>query len=269
MRRLFYLLIFITVLTACDDGATISELPTVAAPEALGTATVLTRNAPPAGFRAVVNFPDVDRGLAVLPAWYYESTLAFEGTFAGTSRATGGSIYLRTWYNQIGQRRRVVVEQSGDLLGIDEEATRTLEGVRLAERVFLVEDNTCASQDTESAQITADLLAGDLIGGVTQATPSGDEPAVVNGERVWRYDFDAQNLNLPSVTFAEGGGLTGMTGELWISPEREAVVRYYVNLDMQNAFIFNSDAPVSGQLRLRFDLYDIGVDPNITRPFGC
>ena len=49
----------------------------------------------------------------------------------------------------------------------------------------------------------------------------------------------------------------------------KAVVRFYVNLDVENAFIFDRQLPVTGQVILRYDLYDIGVVPNITVPFGC
>ena len=59
------------------------------------------------------------------------------------------------------------------------------------------------------------------------------------------------------------------SGELWFAPERNAVIRYYLNLELENVALLDSDAPVTGTLLLRYDLYDIGVLPNLSVPFGC
>jgi hypothetical protein len=116
--------------------------------------------------------------------------------------------------------------------------------------------------------VAADLGAGNLIGGVNQAIPDGVK-AVINGEQVWRYAFTVNDLNLPQIQTGDSGRITGMTGEMWMAPERDAVIRFYLNLDVENAIIFQSALPVTGQIIIRYDLYDIGVDPNITQPFGC
>ncbi|HVU11656.1 MAG TPA: hypothetical protein VHD90_10270, partial [Phototrophicaceae bacterium] len=59
------------------------------------------------------------------------------------------------------------------------------------------------------------------------------------------------------------------SGELWISPSPHAVVRFYLNLDVDNVVIFDQQLPVTGQIQIRYDLYDIGNAFNITTPFGC
>ena len=84
----------------------------------------------------------------------------------------------------------------------------------------------------------------------------------------WQYRFETEDLNLPSIRLDENGTLAA-NGELWVAPERDTVVRFYVNLDVENAFIFDRQLPVSGQVIVRYDLYDIGNVPNITIPFGC
>ena len=56
---------------------------------------------------------------------------------------------------------------------------------------------------------------------------------------------------------------------MWISPAHNAVVRFYLNLDVTNVVIFDRQLPVTGQVTMRYDLYDIGSDFNITTPFGC
>jgi len=42
-----------------------------------------------------------------------------------------------------------------------------------------------------------------------------------------------------------------------------------VLLSIENARLLSNDLPVTGQLLLQYDLYDIGNVPNITVPFGC
>ncbi len=105
------------------------------------------------------------------------------------------------------------------------------------------------------------------MGGVHRATPTGLR-ATLNGEEAWQYRFNQEDLNLPSIRLAENGTLAA-NGELWVAPEHNAVMRFYVNLDVENAFIFDRELPVSGQVIVRYDLYDVGVEPSLTVPFGC
>ena len=43
-------------------------------------------------------------------------------------------------------------------------------------------------------------------------------------------------MTLPAVQLEEGGTLN-LTGELWVAPDADAVVRYYATLDVTNARI--------------------------------
>jgi hypothetical protein len=105
------------------------------------------------------------------------------------------------------------------------------------------------------------------VGGVTSAVPTGRH-AILNDQEVWEYRVETENLNLPSIHLNDNGTLSA-TGELWIAPEHNTVIRFYVNLDVENAIVFDQQLPVTGQVLLRYDLFDIGEVPNITVPFGC
>jgi hypothetical protein len=91
----------------------------------------------------------------------------------------------------------------------------------------------------------------------------------VNGIEAWEYQFELANMSLPMMRFAGDTRITSMLGEMWIAPSVNAVGRYWVTLNIENARLLANDLPVSGQLRLRYDLYDVGILPNITVPFGC
>jgi len=265
--RLLTLFLLLTILAACDDdGLTPADRPTEASPESLRTAIVLTAIAPPAGFNEFVSFPAIDNELVVLPDWYYTMTLRFDGVFTGTTRAVDAQTTLEAWYDQIGQRRRVVIDRSGSLLTADDEEQPQLEGVRVVENTFLVSDNVCVAENTDAATDLADLRASDFIGGVARAVPIGGSERI-NGEDVWPYGFTVDDLVRPPAL--QEGNITGIDAELWIAPEHNAVIRYYVTMTVENAIIFNSSAPLDGTLTILYDLDQIGIDPNITRPFGC
>lgn len=265
-----FTLILIPYLTACvgQRGQTLEGIPTVASIESVeqaATAAVMTQNAPPEGFRDTISFPEVDERLLELPGWRYIVTLEFDGVFARTPRETTATARAEVWFNQLGSARRLLVETSGELIGREENAV--YEAVRLGPDAFLVRDNTCLSNAGADAETAANLRAGLLVGGVSNATPTGRR-ATLNGEEAWEYAFTQDALNLPSIRLEADGKMTA-NGELWVAPEKNAVVRFYVNLDVENAYIFDRQLPVSGQVILRYDLYDIGVVPNITVPFGC
>ncbi|GAB4516407.1 MAG: hypothetical protein OHK0046_21760 [Anaerolineae bacterium] len=263
------LLILLLLLAACDRSA--EPLPTpIQSLDALATANFMTANAPPPGFREAVSFPMVDANLTALPSWRYVATMSFDGVFARTSRPVTAETRIQVWFNAAGLERRVIVEGSGDLFG--QQAGVTVEGVRLGGDAYLVRENTCQRDADGAAALVADLRAGSLVGGVAQAVPNGIN-ATINGERVWFYAFSVNDLVLPQIELAQDGQVTEVSAELWIAPERRAVIRYYATMQVENALILldNSDSrlPVTGTLLIRYDLYDIGTDPNITQPFGC
>ncbi len=59
------------------------------------------------------------------------------------------------------------------------------------------------------------------------------------------------------------------SAELWVSPERGVVVRFYVNLSVENVTLLGRPAPVSGSLILRYDTSALGLPNNISIPYGC
>lgn len=260
------------VLTACERREP-PPLPTrIPDISQVATADQLTANAPPEGFREAVAFPQIDANLTALSNWRYDLTLQFNGVYSNTPRPASGSVRVQVWYNLLGQQRRVLLEAVGEVFGLEESQTILREGVRLGPDAFLVENNTCrAGQDGEPA-LAADLQAGALIGGVNNAVPAGVR-AVINGEAVWRYDFAQDALTMPFLRLPETGRILNLSSELWIAPEHNAVIRYWVTMSVENAILFESlfenALPVSGEVILRYDVYDIGLDPNITQPFGC
>jgi hypothetical protein len=260
------LLFFIFALAACNSqrGQTLEQIPTPAQINRLATAQYLTQNAPPPDYRGPAAIPEVDAGLSDLPGARYIVHLEFNGVFANTPRQTNASANAEVWLRQIGSARRVIVSTSGELLGKENNA---FEAVRLGPDAFMVRQNTCLAKASD-AEVAADLRAGTLVGGVKRAVPTGRR-ATINNEDSWEYSFIAGDLNLPSIRFAEGGSLNASSGELWIAPKHHAVVRLYVNLDVTNAIIFDRQLPVTGQVILRYDLYDVGIAPNITVPYGC
>ncbi|MEQ9029602.1 MAG: hypothetical protein RLP44_12895 [Aggregatilineales bacterium] len=281
MRRmivcLFMLILLAGSLAGCNRGTgqDVSDLPTrVTSLDALATSQVLTQNAPPEGFRETVAYPQVDANLASLPNWHYTMTLQFEGVYAGTPREAVASTRLDVWFNQLDTARRVVLNASGILLGSEAEAPIQREGVRLGPDVYYVIDSVCQGEGSPDAELLANLRAGEIIGGLTHAS-STSERATINGEQVWRYEFAPEDFNIPALAFSENSQITNLSGEFWVAPVHGAVVRFWVTMDVENVVItFLSDdpdsaLPVSGQVVLRYDLFEIGVNPNITQPFGC
>ena len=262
-RTIWPLLLLLLLAAACRERMGLEDLPTVANIDARATEIVLTENAPPPGYRGSIDVPRIDQGLPELEGWHYEAQLLFEGVFTGTPRTTTVEIAASVWFNQLASARRVVVQDSSALLGQGEDAE--LEGVRMGPDAFLVIDGVCQTGAEEAAETVASLSAGDLIGGVARAVPAGQR-AIINGEEVWRYEFEPEALLLPNI---QGGQVTYTSGELWFAPQHEAVVRFYLNLDVENVIVLGSELPVSGEVLIRYDLMDVGEAANISVPFGC
>lgn len=268
--RVSLMICLILFVMGCSGrGQTTADLPTrIPSIGALETAVVQTQNAPPVPFNLGVSFPMIDDNLPLLPNWHYDATLRFVGVFANTPRRVEFEARLQVWFNQAGNQRRTVISGVGELFG--EADGVILEGVRLGQRTFIVRDGVCLTDAQDDlAPLVADLRAGELLGGVDFASP-GASKGVVNGEAVWRFDVTPESLILPQVQF-DGGRIITISSELWVAPSRNAVVRYYANIDVENVLIklFDTSLPLSGQLMLRYDLRDIGVNPNISRPMGC
>lgn len=254
--------------SACNPqrGQSPDQLPTQADINALATALPLTQNAPPPPFNGdVTRFAQIDAGLTELSGWRWVVQVEFNGVFTGTPRETSASARIEASYNQLANARRIILSTSGELLGQDDVS---YEAVRLGTDAFLLRDGVCLSNAGRDAETAANLTAGELIGGTVSTFPAG-ERARVNDEDVFRYTLNLESLNLPAIRPSDGVAAQLNASEFWISPERRAVVRYYLNLYIENALIFDRQLPVSGELLLRYDLYDIGTDFNISIPYGC
>ncbi len=271
MRKLLILLFLILSLSACRGrGQTPDDIVTrIPSIEVLATTDYLTSIAPPVGMRDAVRFPLVDDNLVFVSNWRAEASFRFNGVFSRTPRTVDAETTMTVWYNRLGNRRRVQLQGGGELFG--EEETPNREAVRIGGNTYLVIDNVCLGDARGDAATLADLPIGEVIGGVTQATPAG-EKRVLHSEDVWRYDFAPEAVRLPLVELGESGAITAIEGELWVSQvEEPVIVRYYVNIDVDNVTLrlFETSLPVTGTLQIRYDVYDIGVDPNITTPNGC
>lgn len=240
-----------------------TDLPTPASIEGLATANALTAVAPPEGFRESVSFPEVDANLQGLLGGRYLVTLEFNGVFTSTPRTTNAKATAEVWFNQSGSRR-VVVDITGELLGKTDNA---FEAVRLGTDSFMVLNKDCLSGGPD-AVTAAGLRAGTLVGGAKRAVPAG-EKATLNGQEAYKYSFTSADLNLPSIKLSDGGSVEATSGELWVAPSLNAVIRFYVNLNVANAVIFDRALPVDGQVIVRYDLYDVGQTTNISVPNGC
>ncbi|QPC82866.1 hypothetical protein G4Y79_00410 [Phototrophicus methaneseepsis] len=266
IKRRFILLCLLfvaAILSGCNARST--AIPTLMDIDASSTQAVLTQNAPPAGFDTV-DFTDIDANLTRLTGWRYDASLVFRGTYASTTREANASTRASVWYNQVASARRVVAHVSGDLQE-NEQDTR-YEAVRLGPDAFLVRDGTCLTNAGEDAAVAADLTAGELLGGIRTARVA-PQKATINGESVWRYQFSQEDLILPAISLTEDGSINSVSGELWVAPEYHAVVRFYANINVENAFILGSTLPLTGTISLQYDLYDVGEVPNISVPFGC
>jgi hypothetical protein len=261
-------LLLAALAAACESTAPNDRpLPTIISDlDAAATASVMTQNAPPPRFRDGVSLARIENGLDLLPGWRYTVTVEFEGVFAGTSRPALATTTAEVAYHQLTSARRVELTADGSLL-TDGEAVTT-EAVRIGSDVYLNTSGQCSTvTDTEAAAV-ADTGADLLIGGIDRAMPTGTV-GVINGEAVYRYSFAPDALRLASVAAQENGTVTLVNAELWFSAERAAVVRLYMTLDVENATVFGSQLPVTGRVIMRYDLTDVGDDPNISVPFGC
>ncbi|MEL6309610.1 MAG: hypothetical protein AAFV98_11000 [Chloroflexota bacterium] len=265
MKSAIILFLFsVFILTSCQQAPDMDALPTLADPESLATAIVLTENAPPAGYETV-SFPRLDDNTQALAGWRAEMFFQLEGAFARTTRETSASTNATITYDQVGSARRVIATR--DLNLAEEAEPLSLEAVRLGEDTFLVREGRCAS-NVPDGDLLADLSAGDLLGGVTSAT-SASQRETINGEEVWLYRFLAEDLVLPNITLGEDARLLSAQGDLWVAPEHDVVVRFNLTLVVENATIFDQDLPISGTISMQYDLYDIGTVPNLSIPNGC
>lgn len=278
MRRLYpiiglccVLLISSLVLSACDgvfgDGEEII-IPTQATITFEGRQTALpfTQNAPPPGFESV-EFPAIDDDLNNTVYHRYVILATFEGFYADTREQTSpATLKVEVWNDDQNVRRHVRLEFEGDVFS---GGTTLIDVVRLGNDYYLLDANGICSTDPEQAAPFATLTAGQLIGGVDFAQPTS-RVDLINDVQAWQYGFDRQFINPPQIALVESASaLDYLTGEIWVSPEHRAVVRYTIEMNVNRSVLFFGERAVTGRLRYQYDVYEIGTPPNISIPNGC
>lgn len=267
--------VLLIALAACSSSGSDSlVVPTRADFDTLPTARFLTENAPPPGFGSLQLDP-IDTFLADQPGWTYTVTGSFDGVFDATGEPAAGAFEVQVQANELGQTRRVVLEAQGAAF-LPENALLRLEGVRFSNDYYIVDVNGLCTVDeggTMGGSAIADLAAGQLIGGVSTAVPSGYRQEI-EGLSAWQYTFTAEAMRLPAV-HQIADSRVALEADLWVAPGVRAVVRYEVTATVRQVYLLwaNQDAAdtVSGTLYLRYELNvpELGTLPNISVPHGC
>lgn len=270
MRRLLWLwsLILVGGLAACNaSGGSDEPVPTKADLNTLPTHEYLTANAPPAGFGRV-NVDPIEVNLSGHEGWHYTITGQFEGTFDATGAPAAGTLSVDVWANEIGETRRVILEVTGAALSPDD-ARRRLEGVRWSNDYYIVDTNGQCTVGGDGAEVIGNLAAGQLIGGVINAVPTGHRQEI-GGYPAWQYTFAPNDARFPSV-HRDANSRISLEADLWIAPDVNAVLRYEVRLMVAGVRLLSSDQAVSGTFYLRYDLdlNQLDQPPNISVPHGC
>lgn len=260
-------------ISSCDKAQDNTVVPTLASYDTLPTAMFLTQNAPPTDFGDMKIDP-IDLNLSDHQGWVYTITGQFDGTFDDTGQPAQGTLDIQVQSNQIGAARRVVFTAEGLAFLVDE-AILKLEGVRFSNDYYLVDVNGVCTSDLGGklggAEI-ADLSAGQVIGGVQRAQPTGHRMDI-GGLPAWQYGFTPDAVRLPAVHLGVDSTVS-LQADLWIAPQANAVLRYEVKAQVARVHLLWADlsAPtVSGTLYLRYELSipDLDVLPNISVPHGC
>lgn len=264
--RLCWLALLLSLAACQAESVTPEPLPTLAEIEALPTVDFLTQNAPPVGFDEV-SFDPLDRTLAARPGWAYTIVGEFDGTFVDTGEPVEGHYTLEVWADELGESRRARLEVEG--LAVSPQAFVRLEGVRISNDTYVVDINGRCSLDEAGASVVADLSAGQLVGGVARAVPTGHRDTI-DDVPVWQYTFAPESLRL-AVVRPEADSALSVDADLWVAPGVNAVARFEAVVDVTNARILTAERAVSGTLFLRYDLDLTQIDtrPNISIPHGC
>jgi hypothetical protein len=265
----------IVVLAACGSSTRGDVVvPTMASLDTLPTAAFLTANAPPSGY-SVIQVNPIDRQLSERLGWGYTISGSFEGTFDDSGDAATGSLNAEVQANELGQTRRVVLSVGGTAF-LPEGPTLKLEGVRWINDSYTVDVNggcTLDTGDQRTGVYIADLSAGQIIGGVAQATPTGFQREI-DGVPTWQYGFALGDVNVPALR-STADSAVALQADLWFSPYYNAVLHYEVTATVAHVRLLwaNADttSTVSGTLHLTYDLDVAAIDsqPNISIPNGC
>jgi hypothetical protein len=254
-----------------DDNAVV---PTLIDLTQFPTDLFLTENAPPTGFGQIGVAP-IDARLSAQLGWSYSVSGRFEGTFADTGQPATGSFEARLQGNELGQRYWLILTVEGDaLLPENSPSPLQLEAIRIGPSFYYFVDvnENCWENRPEDAAFV-DLAAGQLIGGVEHAVPTGHQDTI-DGVQSWQYTFNVGDVQVPTVSAP--GALDHyaiVEGDLWVAPVYNAAMRFELTLAVNQTRILWTERAVSGMFYLRYDLLEIfeqDIDlPNISPPHGC
>ncbi len=267
MKRLGrWAFVVIVVLAACTPPPAI---PTQTNIEMAQTASFQTENAPPPGFD-VVSFAPIDKGLEALPHYHYTVSMRFEGVFADNQQPAEGTLSAEVYANPISAERRVILRASGTAFELA--AARNIEGVRLGNAFYFVDQNGVCSPATDdpNRRRAAELTAGDLVGGVGKGTPTYGRKSE-GGLNVWQYTFTPADLTLPQIAMTQGGQVRVASGELWAAPSLNVAWQYALTLEIESVIVpvFQNNRQLTGRLFVDYTLIETGTPYNIAIPFGC
>ncbi len=270
---LILLLMALTGACSSPERTENRPLPTRVDPTTWPTALFLTENAPPAPF-GEVDFSTIDRNLAQHQGWAYTVNGVFDGTLDADGEAVHGEFTVRVEGDEPGQKRRVVLQAQGRAF-LPHDALLKLEGVRWSNDYYIVDVNGACTVDLGGREIgsaVADLSAGELIGGVTRAVPTGHRQEIA-GLAAWQYTFAPEAVRLPAVARYPESQVQ-LEADLWIAPQINAAVRYEVTAQVSRVHLLWADrngSTVTGTLYLRYELDVSALDalPNISVPHGC
>ena len=221
-------------MAACNTprGLQPEDIPTRASINDLATSVPLTENAPPTPFNGVVDGlqPASIISLTDLSGWRYVVQLNFSGRLrqyaaSGERFGAGGSLVQPTG---VGAARHQS-STSGELIGQTEDTS--YEAVRLGPDAFLVRGGTCLSNATTPPKPPP--ICARAIWSAGSAAPRRAASAPPStGRMSISTPSTASDLVLPSIRIGDNGTVTLSGGEMWISPAHNAVVRFYLNLDV-------------------------------------
>ncbi len=265
-QLLVIILSFSFVLSACDFSGD-DPVPTQADFESLGTSTVLTAQAPPANF-SEINYAVIDDKLAQLPYSHTTIHVRFTGVYDDNGERAEGSMEYNAFTNNLSNSRIVQLKFEGDIFADTDGATLT--AARISNSYFMITlNNDCVTAEEEVA-VFANLRPGQLIGGVSNAGPTGRKDVADDvrvGVEIYEYGFAPEAVVPPQIQTS--ADLDFLVGTVWVAPELQVVTQYIVEMNVQNATLFYGKRAVSGRLRYEYNVSEVDIEPNISIPNGC
>ncbi len=264
-------LLLVIGIGGCTSPESDVPIPTKVDLTQLPTVRFLTENAPPVGWGSLALDPISNLLPEHHQSWTYTVQGSFEGTFDTSGDPATGQFEAVVQVNNLGQAQRVVLTAEGSAFMPGD--MLQLEGVRFSNDYYLVDVNGRCTKNEESGSAIADLSAGELIGGVGRAVPTGHQQTI-KGAQAWQYTFAPMDARLPAI-HRTPDSYVALAADLWIAPELNAVLQYQLTATVAGVYILWADqtasSPVSGTLFLQYDLNvpELDVTPNISIPHGC